>query len=132
VTPEEDAAKALIEKARTALHEAQAAADEEHWETAVNRAYYAAFRAASALLATRGHSFSKHAAVIAEFNRIFVHGGFVAKNLGRDLNRLFELRQQVDYDYLREANRRMAEEALKKAQDVAAEVERALAEAEQE
>lgn len=129
MTPDQNAAIALMHKAEIALHEAEAGVEEQLWETAVNRSYYAAFRAASALLATRGLSFSKHGAVIAEFNRIFVHGGVVAKHLGRDLNRLFELRQQADYDYQREVNRRMAGEALKKARDVVGEARRVLAEA---
>jgi len=45
------------------------------YESAVNRAYYAIFHAANALLATKGLSRSKHSGVIATFRQHFVKPG---------------------------------------------------------
>ncbi len=43
-----------------------------HYSSACNRAYYAIFYAASALLYSKGFSYGKHSAVIAAFRQHFI------------------------------------------------------------
>jgi uncharacterized protein (UPF0332 family) len=48
---------------------------EGFYGSAVNRLYYACFYAVTALLLNDGKQFSKHSAVLAEFNRHYVKEG---------------------------------------------------------
>lgn len=63
----------------------------------VNRAYYAMFYAALALLVTVDRHSSKHTGVISLFDREFVKNDLVSKDLGRMLHEAFESRQEGDY-----------------------------------
>ena len=66
----------------------------------VNRAYYAAFYAALALLQTIGKSPRKHSGVIALFDREFVLPGHFSKQVSEALHRLFRVRLEDDYELL--------------------------------
>lgn len=63
----------------------------------INRAYYAMFYAVPALLVYEPLSSSKHSGVLSYFNKHFVKTGLLPENLGRSLNKAFELRQRGDY-----------------------------------
>ena len=62
-----------------------------------NRVYYSMFYAILALLIDEPFASSKHSGVLAYFNRRFVNEGVFTKEIGRAINRAFELRQQGDY-----------------------------------
>jgi len=62
-----------------------------------NRAYYSMFYAILALLIDEPFASSKHSGVLSYFNRRFVNKGVFPKDIGRAINRAFELRQQGDY-----------------------------------
>jgi uncharacterized protein (UPF0332 family) len=62
-----------------------------------NRAYYSMFYAILALLIDEPFASSKHSGVLSYFNRRFVNEGVFPKEIGRAINRAFELRQQGDY-----------------------------------
>jgi uncharacterized protein (UPF0332 family) len=64
---------------------------------AISRFYYAAFYAASALLATRQLDSSKHSGVISLFQTNFVKTGLFNKEKAKALPRSFEKRQKTDY-----------------------------------
>jgi uncharacterized protein (UPF0332 family) len=55
-----DLIKYRIDRAREALEEARVLAGSGHWNTCVNRLYYACFYAVSALLSKHDLSSSKH------------------------------------------------------------------------
>lgn len=63
----------------------------------INRIYYAMFYAVLALLIFEEYSSSKHSGVLSYFNQNFVNKGLFSKELGRALNKAFDLRQRVDY-----------------------------------
>jgi hypothetical protein len=67
---------------------------------AINRAYYAAFYAATALLLAEGHAYSKHTAVQAAVHRDLVHTGRLEEEHGATYSRLMEEREHGDYDEL--------------------------------
>jgi len=81
----------------------------------INRAYYAAFYAACALLETRGMGSRSHAGLLTMFGREFVVPGLVARKHGRALHKLFERRQEADYgafvDFDRETTTELVEAA---------------------
>jgi hypothetical protein len=63
----------------------------------INRVYYSMFYAILALLVYEPFGSSKHAAVLSYFNLNFVKKGLVSIELGRAVNKAFDLRQRGDY-----------------------------------
>jgi len=66
-------------------------------QSVINRAYYAMFYAALALLQTTGEIPTKHTGVIGLFDTEFVLKGAFPKNLSMDFHHAFEARQIPDY-----------------------------------
>lgn len=63
----------------------------------INRAYYSMFYAILSLLVFEPFSSSKHSGVISYFNRHFIKSGVFSLELGRAVNKAFDLRQRGDY-----------------------------------
>ena len=63
----------------------------------INRAYYAMFYAVLALLIFEPYASSKHSGVLVYFNKRFVKRDIFSEELGRILNKAFEMRQRGDY-----------------------------------
>ena len=55
------------------------------------------FYAVLTLLVFEPFSYSKHSGVLAYFNKRFIKEGILPKELGRSINRAFDLRQEGDY-----------------------------------
>ena len=89
-------------RAREALDAARLLLEKDHLHACINRLYYACFYAASALLLTKGLTATKHAGVIALFNKHWVKEGLLPKQLGTTLSALFAARQEADYADLAE------------------------------
>jgi uncharacterized protein (UPF0332 family) len=87
-----------INRSYEALEEAEMMAGAKHWNTCMNRLYYSCFYSVSALLITENLSSSKHTGVRSFFNNHFVKKGLVSKDMGRLYNKLFDRRQESDYD----------------------------------
>ena len=66
----------------------------------INRAYYACFYAVSAILLTRNIEHSKHSGVRADFNLHFIHTEILDKKHGKFYNKMFDSRNQSDYNML--------------------------------
>ena len=64
----------------------------------VNRAYYAIFYAANALLLAQEISRSKHSGVIAAFRQYFVKSGHLEREYGEIYGRIMDDRNLSDYD----------------------------------
>lgn len=71
-------------------------------QSVINRAYYAMFYAVLALYIKNNIDLktSKHAGVIALFDKEFVHTGKFAKKYSKMLHKAFEIRQEGDYKEL--------------------------------
>lgn len=107
-----------LEQAQTALDDAgYLLAGERSPQSIINRAYYAMFYAAVALLQKIGKIPSKHAGVISLFDTEFVKQGIFPKELSRDFHKAFELRQASDYRTTKPPQRNQAEHALNGAVD---------------
>lgn len=63
----------------------------------INRIYYAMFYAILALFIYEPFGSSKHTAVLSYFNLNFVKKGLMPIELGRAVNKAFDLRQRADY-----------------------------------
>jgi uncharacterized protein (UPF0332 family) len=66
--------------------------------SAINRAYYAIFYAANALLVSQGLSRSKHSGVVAAFRQYFVKPGLIEAEYSRIYERAMDDRHISDYD----------------------------------
>ena len=64
----------------------------------VNRAYYAMFYAALALLASIEKESTKHQGVIGLFDLHFIKPGHLPKEMGKFLHQAFDMRLSGDYD----------------------------------
>jgi uncharacterized protein (UPF0332 family) len=82
------------------LRAAQLLLDGGAWGDASSRAYYAVFHAVSAVLLSRGETYSSHAGVLAGFNKGLVHSGLFPREFTTMLTRLYEDRQSGDYDFI--------------------------------
>ena len=108
--------KYRLEQAKTALEDGRFLLDGgRSTQSVVNRAYYAMFYAALALLQKIGKVPSKHTGVISIFDVEFVAKGIFEKELSRSFHRAFELRQVSDYKSYESISNEKAKETLDKA-----------------
>lgn len=63
----------------------------------INRAYYGMFYAVLALIVFEPYAYSKHSGVLSYFNKKFIRDGIFSKEIGKSINKAFELRQRGDY-----------------------------------
>jgi len=105
----------LIALAERALDTAQVNLDVGDWRAAVNRAYYAIFYAANAMLLTRSVERRKHSGVISAFREHFVKPGLVETEYSSVYGEALVVREDADYAIEIPVDREMAETALHQA-----------------
>ena len=94
--------QAYMTRAYDMLEVARHNLDDGYNLTAVNRAYYAIFNAANALLATKEITRSKHSGVIAAFRQYFIKTGEIESEYGHIFGQLLDDRNISDYVILEE------------------------------
>ncbi len=82
----------------------------------VNRAYYAMFYAALALLVTIDRESSKHSGVIAIFDEEFIKQKILPKEMSKALHEAFETRLDGDYRQVTVIDKEKAAEIIKTAE----------------
>ena len=90
-------AKYRLEKAKNDLRDAQKSFAEEMFETSANRAYYAIFHAARAVLILDGQDYKRHSGVISFFRKDYIKTGILDESLSEIIKNAFELRTESDY-----------------------------------
>ncbi len=83
----------------------------------INRAYYAMFHAARALLFLYGIEPKTHEGVIREFSRIIVEEKIMDRKFAKNFRHAFETRESVDYRVGVFFDQEEAEEAFNKAKE---------------
>ncbi len=91
-------AKYRIESAYNTFGAAKVLAENEFWNSAVNRLYYSLFYAVNALLVFNEIQTKSHSATKTQFSLYFVKTGKFDKKYGRLLSQLFDWRQKGDYE----------------------------------
>ena len=104
----------LLARGREELRAAQALLDAGFPSQALSRAYLAAFDAASAALLSVGEQPQTRTGVVSAFGRRIVSEGGLDHEVGRNLRRLFDDRDYVDYG-LGEAPPEQARSAIRDA-----------------
>jgi uncharacterized protein len=87
-----------IERAKEAYEDADYLAREERWNAAANRMYYACFYVVSAYLAFRGLTATTHSGLKNVFNQELIKTGRIDRADGVLFNKLFNIRQEADYE----------------------------------
>jgi uncharacterized protein (UPF0332 family) len=107
-----------LESARDMLRDAQLLKENRGSPVSiVNRAYYAVFYAALALLVTVDVEPSKHAGVLARFDELFVRRGIFSKEMSKIIHHAFAMRQAGDYQKSKVITEEQAVDVLKSAED---------------
>ena len=114
----------MLAKAEQKMRSAQTNFDAGHYDDAASRAYYGAFHALSAVLASRGLSYSSHGQALGAFNREVVKAGFLPKEAFMKVQRLFRDRQTGDYDVSRTLSEETGRRAVADANWIIAECRR--------
>lgn len=89
--------KYRLEKAMETLQVAELLVENKRWNSAVNRLYYAAYYAVSALLVQNTIPTKTHSGVKTQFFLHYVKTGIVEVRLGKTYADLFDMRQKGDY-----------------------------------
>jgi uncharacterized protein (UPF0332 family) len=84
----------------------------------VNRAYYACFYAASAVLITEGRHFVKHAGVQSAIHKYLIRSGRLPQELGEAYDDLMKVRQKADYEAIVSWTPKQAAEAIEVAERI--------------
>ena len=93
---------------------------------AINRAYYACFYIASAVLLQDQQKFVKHSGLRAAVHRHLVKEGRLDAKWGKIYDQLFESRQEADYQELAQLEPEEAAELNRQAEAFVAEMEKLL------
>lgn len=86
-----------LEMAQERLHSSKVLLDDGSYKDSIGRSYYAMFTAVRALLAMEGQDFSKHAGVIAYFQKEFIKTGKFDKKYSKYISQAFQIRNNTDY-----------------------------------
>lgn len=89
--------KYKLEMAEERLHSSKVLLEAGSYKDSIGRSYYAMFTAVRALLAMEGQDFSKHAGVIAYFQKEFVKTGKVDRKYSKYISQAFQIRNNTDY-----------------------------------
>ncbi len=93
-----DVVRYKLSRANEALEEAAFLIEYKHFNTSVNRMYYACFYAVTALLYNKDIIVKRHSAAIQMFGLHFISTGIISRESGKFYSEIFELRQDSDYE----------------------------------
>lgn len=94
----DDLTKYRLESASDKLVSANLLLEAGQYKDSIGRSYYAIFTAIRAVLAMRRVDFSKHAGVIAYFQKEYIKTGIFDKKYSKYIQRAFQIRNSCDYD----------------------------------
>jgi len=95
-----DLIKYRLSRSRETFEAAQILAENDKWNSTINRLYYAAYYAISALLLSKDLSPTTHNGVKQNFSEHFIKEELIPKEFGKIFSQLFTWRQKGDYDDL--------------------------------
>ena len=101
-----------LEKAKKNLEVVKLLIEDEFYNFAINRSYYAAFDAMRAVNALDGFDSSKHSGVIAHFNQNYIKTGHFDAETSKIIKKASTLREKSDYEDFFEATKEEAEETF--------------------
>ena len=107
--------KLYLNRAHRELWAVQSILSQGFYAIAISRAYYAMFYAASALLASKNISRSRHSGVVSAFSEYFVKTGLLEAEYARMLAHAFNARLGSGYDVTSSVDKDSAEVVIQDA-----------------
>lgn len=107
-----------LSSAREKLTSAKLLLEAGLYKDSIGRSYYAIFSGIRAILAARQVDFSKHAGVIAYFQKEFIKTGIFDKKYSKYLQQAFQIRNSCDYDDFFIVSKQDAEEQYERATEI--------------
>ena len=117
-----------LEMAKERLHASEIPLKDGSYKDSIGRSYYAMFTSVRALLAMEGQDFSKHAGVIAYFQKEFVKTGKFDKKYSKYISQAFQIRNNTDYADFFIVSMQDAKEQYDKAKEFLEVIEKYIAE----
>lgn len=93
----EDYIKYRFQRAEESFDDALLLAENERWNTVVNRLYYSCFYAVMAILIKNNIETQTHNGTRTQFGLNFIKTGLIDKKYGKLYSKLFDYRQKGDY-----------------------------------
>lgn len=112
-----------LSSAHEKLESAKVLLDAQLYKDSVGRSYYAIFSAIRAVLAMKQVDFSKHAGVIAYFQKEYIKTEIFDKKYSKYLQQAFQIRNSCDYDDFYIVSKEDAEEQYERAAEIITVVE---------
>lgn len=106
-----------LKNAEEKLDSAKILLDAGKYKDSMGRSYYAIFSAVRAVLANDKIDFSKHAGVIAYFQKEYIKTEIFEKKYSKYLQSAFQIRNSCDYDDFFIASKQDAEEQYQRASE---------------
>ena len=106
----DDLVKYRLDSAIDRLKSAKILLDKGQFKDSIGRSYYALFTAVRAVLALEMVDYTKHAGVIAHFQKEYIKTGRFETKYSKYLQRAFQIRNSCDYDDFYLISRQDAEE----------------------
>lgn len=111
----DDLMKYRLESASEKLLSAKLLLEAGQYKDSIGRSYYAVFTAIRAVLASRQIDFSKHAGVIAFFQKEYIKTGIFDKKYSKYIQQAFQIRNSCDYDDFYIVSKQDAQEQYERA-----------------
>ena len=118
--------KYRLESAKERLKSSKLLLDAGQYKDSIGRSYYAIFSAVRAVLAENKVDFSKHAGVIAYFQKEYIKTNIFDVKYSKILQNAFQIRNICDYDDFYLATKSSAEEQYVNAQEMIEAIEKYL------
>ena len=87
------------------LSDANDMVDQQRWDLAANRFYYACYHMLQALFISRGISAKSHDGSLTHLGQDFIISGQIDKKFGRFFSRMVQLRHKADYNSIAEVTK---------------------------
>ena len=126
-TPE-DYLRHRLERSREDLAWARGASERGEYRLALNRAYYAVFHLASAVLARLDVLRHRHSGVESAFHEYLIKPGYIEPEYGQFYREAREWRENADYHFGIEFTEQKTQEMLERAERIVTRLERFLCE----
>lgn len=95
-----DIVKYRLSRAKDSFDDANILAENNRWNSTINRLYYAAYYAVSAILLSENVNPQAHNGIKLKFSEYFIITEKILKKYGKIYSQLFSWRQKGDYDDL--------------------------------
>lgn len=114
----DDLTKYRLESAREKLVSAKVLLEAGQYKDSIGRSYYAIFSAVRSVLASRQVDYSKHAGVIAYFQKEYIKTEIFDKKYSKYLQQAFQIRNCCDYDDFYVVSQKDAVEQYQRAEEL--------------